>query len=218
LIFFTILIAGSAACGSEASAPEPTKPASQEGQTATRVTGPTPSATQTALEPTTAVEPQGSEDLEDLTAALNAETVDDRPGVLAYLGRPDAFNISIVSVEGVRVRMESWHYYQYGTRVDFADGEAVWTVEIEPLPEGTIFAAWYDPLAFDVGMTGSEAAQVATAASPAGVEPQAIDLSEGGAELQGGTAMVGDQILIGLSEDEVVYVETVALVPDGGGQ
>jgi hypothetical protein len=46
--------------------------------------------------------------------------------------------------------------------------------------------------------------------------PQLIDLSEGGEELAGGTMLVGDQILIGLHQDRVVYVETIALEPEGG--
>ena len=154
----------------------------------------------------------------DLAAALAAAVVDDRPEVLATLGRPDAFDISFVAVEGGQVRLESWRYYQYGTRVDFADGEAVWTMAIEPTPAGTIFAAWYDPLAFQAGMSGAEAAQVIAAASPAGAAPERIDLAEGGDDLDGGSSLVGDQIVVSLYEDRVVYVETVALVPGGGEQ
>jgi hypothetical protein len=158
------------------------------------------------------------ENLEDLEAALTAETDDNRPEILSYLGNPDAFDISIVEVEGVQVRLESWRYFQYGTRVDFVDGEAVWTIPIEPMPEGTIFAAWYDPLDFEIGMTAAEAVHVITNASPAGAAPELIDLAEGGDDLVGGAALVGDQIMVGLENDQVVYVETIALVPEGGGQ
>lgn len=154
-------------------------------------------------------------DINDLSAALAAEIVDDRPEVMAYLGRPDAFDISIIQVDEGVVRMESWRYYQFGTRVDFVDGEAVWTIEIEPMPEGTIFAAWYDPLAFETGMTGAEASQVVSAASPAGAAPQLIDLAEGGDDLTGGSTLIGDQIIIGLYKDRVIYVETIALTPEG---
>jgi hypothetical protein len=167
-----------------------------------------------ARAPETAIPIAG--DVDDLQAAPSADVVDDRPQVLAALGRPDAFDISIVLVEGVKVRTESWRYYQYGTRVDFVDGEAVWTAAIEPLPDGTLFAAWYDPLAFDTDMTGPELSQMVAAASPAGAAPVAIDLSAGGEDLAGGTALVGDQIMVGLYEDELVYVETVALMPEGG--
>ncbi len=151
-----------------------------------------------------------------LAEALAAEVVDDRPGVMLELGRPDAFDISIVHVEGGDVRMESWRYFQYATRVDFVDGEAVWTVAIDPVPEGTIFAAWYDPLAFTSGMSLEEVTTLASAQSPAGMVPVYIDVSQGGEDLAGGMILVGDQILIGIEENKVVYVETVPLIPEGG--
>jgi len=154
----------------------------------------------------------------DLKFALTEETEDNRQEVMGYLGRPDAFTISIISVEGVDVRMETWRYYQYATRVDFINGEAVWTAEIEPVPDGTIFAAWYDPLKFEIGMTGTEASNVAAFASPSGDIPESIDLSSGGEDLTGGIALIGDQIMIGLFQDQLVYVETVALFPVEGEQ
>lgn len=153
---------------------------------------------------------------DDLASALASEVVDDRPGVMEELGMPDTFDISIVQIEGGEVRMESWRYFQYGTRVDFVDGEAVWTMEIDPVPEGTIFAAWYDPLAFETGMTLEEASVLAARASPAGMVPMYIDLSQGGEDLAGGMMLAGDQILLGLENGRLVYVETIAMVPAGG--
>ncbi len=148
--------------------------------------------------------------------AMTAGLSDDRPGVMEELGRPDAFDISIVQIEGGEVRMESWRYFQYGTRVDFVDGEAVWTMEIDPVPDGTLFAAWYDPLAFEAGMTVEEASALATRASPAGMVPVYIDISQGGEDLAGGLMLAGDQILLGLENGRLVYVETLAMVPAGG--
>ena len=153
---------------------------------------------------------------DDLALALASEVVDDRPGVMEELGRPDAFDISIVQIEGGEVRMESWRYFQYAMRVDFVDGEAVWTMEVDPVPEGTIFAAWYDPLAFEAGMTVEEASALAAQASPAGMVPVYIDLSQGGEDLAGGLILAGDQILLGLENGRLVYVETIAMVPAGG--
>jgi hypothetical protein len=98
------------------------------------------------------------------------------------------------------------------------DGEAVWMIEIEPLPEGTFFARWYDPLDFMSGMTGTEVSQLVATSSPAGEKPQRIDLAEGGEDLAGGSTLVGDQIVIGLHNDLLVYVETIALMPSGGEQ
>lgn len=173
-------------------------------------------------EPDIVTEPEkpavSASDVEALHEALAAEVDDHRPEVFAYLGRPDAFDIAIIEVEGVPVRMETWRYYQFGTQVDFVDGNALWVIEIDPMPEGTIFAAWYNPLDFFDGITGSQAIRNATASSPAGIEPHRIDLSEGGEDLAGGFAMVGDQILMGIYEDQVVYIETIALVPEGGLQ
>ncbi len=152
--------------------------------------------------------------LEDV---LQEETVDDRPGVVSYLGVPDAFTISSITLEGVPVRVETWRYYGFGTRVDFVDGEATWTMDIEPAPEDSIMPAWYDPLAFQLGMTMSEVASVVASASPAGQSPELIELDEGGEDLAGGLMLVGDQILIGLDGSGVVYVETIGLLPDEEG-
>lgn len=167
---------------------------------------------------TTKDDSDAQNELAELQEALKIDLIDHRPEVYAYLGRPDAFDIAVIEVEGVLVRMESWRYYQYGTQVDFVDGSAIWVVEIDPMPEGTIFAAWYDPMAFFDGITGTSAIQIATDASPDNMAPQIIDLAEGGEDLVGGYALVGDQIVIGLFQDQVVYVETIAFVPEGGLQ
>jgi hypothetical protein len=160
--------------------------------------------------------PAGVANNQQLAEALSSLPVDDRPGVLAELGMPDAFDISVLQVEGGQVRMESWRYYQYGTRVDFVDGEAVWTMEIDPLPEGTLFSAWYNPLDFEIGMTTDQVSALLAGKSPAGMLPSYIDLSQGGEDLVGGMILAGDQVLVGLDNDRLVYVETVALVPEGG--
>ncbi|HEX9796380.1 MAG TPA: FHA domain-containing protein [Anaerolineales bacterium] len=152
-----------------------------------------------------------------LEDALADESIDDRQEVLGYLGLPDAFTISQVVVDGVPLRMETWRYHDFGLRVDFVEGEVAWTIDIEPVPEDTIFAAWYNPLEFELGMSPSEAARVATAASPAGMTPESIDLAEGGDDLAGASMLVGDQIVIGLGPEGVMYVETVAMFPAEGG-
>jgi hypothetical protein len=176
-------------------------------------------ATERATAAETAVEPpQANTPAAESSTLDTLEGEDDRPGILGYLGRPDAFTISLTLVDGAIVRTENWRYYQFGTRVDFVDGIAVWTIDIEPMPDGTMFAAWYDPLAFETGMTESEVAALVAGASPAGEAPTRLALDEGGADLEGGVVLAGDQIMIGLSDDQLVYVETVALVPEGEDQ
>ncbi len=145
---------------------------------------------------------------EDLALALAMPTVDERPDILASFGPPDEFEISIVQVEGGQVRMEAWRYYGYGTRVDFVDGEIIWTIDLEPGPAQSIFPAWYDPTAFETGMTLDAARDVLTSASPAGFVPEEIDLSEGGEDLAGGVMLVGDQILLAFEQGVLVHAET----------
>jgi hypothetical protein len=151
-----------------------------------------------------------------LEEALAVEIVDDRPEVLHFLGLPDAFDISIVEVEGGWVRMESWRYFDFGTRIDFVDGEAVWTFDLEPVPEDTLFPAWYNPLSFEDNISPGEASRLVAAASPAGAAPESLSLAEGGEGLENGALVVGDQIILGFDGDQLVYVETVALYPEGG--
>jgi hypothetical protein len=117
----SLLVIALSACGRSARQTETPLPAEQAAAEATQP------AEQKAAEATLPAEGEDPEtrrpdDPEDLQAALTAEVVDDRPGVLETLGRPDAFDISIVLVEGVEVKLESWRYYQFGTRVDFVDG------------------------------------------------------------------------------------------------
>ncbi|MGD8632742.1 MAG: FHA domain-containing protein [Anaerolineales bacterium] len=152
-----------------------------------------------------------------LDEILAEDTVDDRPDVVSYLGRPDAFTISELMLEGTPVRVETWRYFAFGTRVDFVDGEATWTMDIEPAPEDSILPAWYDPLAFELGMSQSQAAQVAASASPAGMSPEMVSLADAGEEFAGGIMLVGDQIILGLDETGLIYVETIGLFPEGEG-
>jgi hypothetical protein len=149
---------------------------------------------------------------EDLALALAMPTVDERPDILAKFGPPDEFEISIVQVEGGQVRMEAWRYYGYGTRVDFVDGEIIWTIDLEPGPAQSIFPAWYDPTAFETGMALDDARDVLTSASPAGFAPEEIDLSEGGEDLAGAVLLVGDQIMLTFEQGVLVYAETFGVL------
>jgi len=71
--------------------------------------------------------------------------VDRRPAILAELGGPDAFVITVDDVDGTVVRSESWRYYEVATQIDFVAGEALWSVAIDSLPDGTIYPLWYAP-------------------------------------------------------------------------
>lgn len=143
-----------------------------------------------------------------LAEALAVAPEDRRPAILAAMGAPDAFSISFDTLEGQVVRSESWSYFDYGQRLDFIDGELLWTAELEPVPDGSLYAHWYTPESFSAQMSSAEARSLL-----AGQSLEAIDLAEGGAE--GGLLLVGDQILLGFEQDRLVYVETLILSPDG---
>ena len=154
----------------------------------------------------------------DLALALAAPSVDERPQILENFGRPDEFDISVVQVEGGVVRLESWRYYGFGTRVDFVDGVIVWTIDLEPAPEGSIFPAWYDPTAFQTGMTPDDASALLTTTSPAGTVPETIDLADGGQDLTGSVLLVGDQIAVAFENGRLVHAETLGVwTGEGGG-
>jgi hypothetical protein len=66
-------------------------------------------------------------------------------------------------------------------------------------------------------MSQSQAAQVAASASPAGMSPEMVSLADAGEEFAGGIMLVGDQIILGLDETGLIYVETIGLFPEGEG-
>lgn len=152
----------------------------------------------------------------DLKAALALKPIDQRPEVLAWLGLPDTFTISDQEVEGGKVRFEAWQYSQYGLRVDFVDGQIAWTIDIARAPDGTIYPAWYNPLDFKLGMSPEEAMELARDSAPADALPVWFDLSEGGQDLEGVVTLVGDLLVMGFYQDQLVYVETLALIPKAG--
>lgn len=153
-----------------------------------------------------------------LREALLTETEDQRPDLLRLLDRPDAFCMIELLVEGVPVRRESWFYFRYLTQIDLVDGQVSLTIDLIEPPLETIFPAWYDPQAFPAGMSGEEAIAAATTASPAETIPEAMDIGGLGEELAAGEILVGDQIILGIFEGRLVYVETVPLFPEEAAQ
>jgi len=150
---------------------------------------------------------------DDVAAAFSAETVDDRVAVLGSMGTPDTFAISWQDVDGHLVQLESWGYHAFVTRVDFVDGEFVLTTDL-PIPDAdTIYPGWYDPAVFTALMAMEDALGEAESASPVGQSPELVDLSDGGEDMARMNLYVGDQIMLGFLDQQLVYVETVALAP-----
>ena len=146
-----------------------------------------------------------------LEEALQVTPEDRRPTVLEEMGAPDTFTIHFQTLEGETVRFESWSYFDFQSRFDFVDGELLWTADLEPLPDGSLFPHYYQPDDFQAGMTVDEVRDQLD-----GKELLEIDLAEG--DISGGLGLVGDQILLGFDQGQLVYVETLALSPDEAGE
>lgn len=144
-----------------------------------------------------------------LEEAVAVQPEDRRPTVLEEMGAPDAFTITFQELEGTVVRWEEWSYFDFDSRFDFLDGELVWTVELEPMPDGSIYAHFYDPRDFDAYMSVGAVRQLLV-----DQELVEIDLAEG--DIPGGLILAADQILLGFDTDRLVYVETFALAPGEG--
>ncbi|TFH32464.1 MAG: hypothetical protein E4G99_12695 [Anaerolineales bacterium] len=146
-----------------------------------------------------------------LEDALAVTPEDRRDTVLEEMGAPDAFTISFEELEGIPVRWETWSYFDFNSRFDFMDGELLWTIELEPVSDGSIYAHFYDPRDFQASLS---VAEVRTLLSDQQLVE--IDLSEG--DIPGGYILAGDQILLGFDQDRLVYVETFILSPAEGDE
>jgi hypothetical protein len=152
----------------------------------------------------------GTEAEMSLEEALQVEPVDSRPEVMEEMGPPDAFTITFTELEGQIVRWDSWSYFDFLAQFDFIDGELIWSVELEPVADGSLYAHWYDPLDFQPGMSVAEV----QALYPE-VDFLELDLTE--VDLEGSLALAGEQIILAFDQDRLVYVETVILSPDPDG-
>jgi hypothetical protein len=123
------------------------------------------------------------------------------------MGAPDVFTITFEELEETVVRWETWSYFDFESRFDFLDGELLWTVELEPMPDGSIYAHFYDPHDFRAYMSVSEVRALLS-----DQELEEIDLTEG--DIPGGLSLAGDQIILGFDNDRLVYAETFALTLD----
>jgi len=91
-----------------------------------------------------------AESVDDLLAGIDLDLAtvtpgDRRPDLLAQLGAPESFVLSVGSVDGVASRFESWQYWSSQTQVDFVDGEISFNVALQPVPDGTVLPLDYAP-------------------------------------------------------------------------
>ena len=145
-----------------------------------------------------------------LSEALAVPPEDRRSTVLNVLGAPDAFSVRFKELEGQAVRWESWYYFDFASSFEFVDGELLWTAELDPVPDGSLYAHLYAPEDFRADMTTAQVRELLAWQSL-----EELDLAE--AEIEGGLLLAGDQILLGFDQDQLVYVETLILSPQEGG-
>ncbi len=145
--------------------------------------------------------------------APEVASIDRRPVMLGQLGGPDAFVITVDEIDGTISRFESWSYFDARTQIDFVDGEVLWDLEIDDVPDGTYLPLLYSPMEFEM-----LASVGATLASLDDVELVRVDdgdgLDEPGSEL-----WAGEQLVLGFADDQLVYVETMPLAagePEAG--
>lgn len=141
-----------------------------------------------------------------LEEALAVKTEDRRPEILALMGVPDAFTLEWQVLNDQYVRWEEWSYFDFGSRFDFVDGELLWTIDIDPAADGSIYAHTFDPMVFQPGMSPNDL----KAALP-DLPFMEIPLEE--ADIPSGMLLVTDQFMAGFSEGYLVYVQTFIMSP-----
>lgn len=137
---------------------------------------------------------------------------DDRLAILAEMGTPDAFSIAFEQdPAGHSYRIETWSYAVTGMTLTFADGVLIETGGIDASSEDV--SAWpvdYDPMSFSAWMN-LEAVQGLLE----GQELVSLEVPE---EFGAGTVLyAGDQIVLGFSEGELEFVETLPVTVDSLG-
>ena len=153
----------------------------------------------------TALNPASTKNM-SLDQALAVVPRDDRPEILASMGRPDAFRITFETLNSTVVRYEEWSYFDDQTCLDFMDGTLVSTIKLDPLPDGSIFASDIDPQSFRADMSADDV----KALFP---DQQLLEVDATQVGLPGGVVLAGQRILFGFGQGQLVYVETFALTP-----
>jgi len=145
----------------------------------------------------------------DVDDVAGVDSTDRRGELLAELGGPDAFVITVDEVAGEVSRLESWSYYEADSQVDFLDGEILWDVEIDDVPDGMLLPLNFTPLEFTMLSSVEEVLGDLEDVELESLEGAAAELEVEGAEL-----WVGEQLVLAFVDDALVYVEAFALAAD----
>jgi hypothetical protein len=138
--------------------------------------------------------------------APRASLSDEQQSLLDELGNPDGFTIFFVDDGSESVRMETWSYYQAGREVSFVDGE----LSADESPEPAVVTR-PTPFTPDLFTPFADLQQIVTATG-------VVEYLEYHVEdelLAGGTVHVAEQLMLGLKDGRLLYVEAVPLAEGG---
>jgi hypothetical protein len=153
--------------------------------------------------------PDDLESAMPLDQAVAMAQTDNRPQLLDKMGQPDAFEIVFAQLNGQPVREEKWSYFDDNLRFDLINGALLYTVNLDPVPDLSINASIYDPLAFKAGMSLADV----QALMP---DQNLVQLDTADYGVPGGLLLAGRQILLGFDNGQLVYVRTFELTPEAG--
>jgi hypothetical protein len=137
----------------------------------------------------------------------------EQQALIDQFGYPDAFTIqfyvdSLTDQSQQEVRLEIWTYYLAGQEITLLNGQVIDRFEID-IPYGALAPVPYRPEQF----TGNMDADTALLASGLQEYIKAPLETE---SVPGGILLFGEQIVLGLKDDNLLYVEGFAL--EEGGQ
>ena len=128
--------------------------------------------------------------------------------IVDSFGWPHSFSIFEITDENNSAqRIDTWTYFDSGITLVFLNGEFLNTEPADQLPPGFI-ATPYTPNQFIMGASPDEVSSLAIGSEWVGM-PGVDDLIEGGG------LYVAQQLVTAFSENRLVFVEAVAIVPEG---
>jgi hypothetical protein len=151
-----------------------------------------------------------------LTAALVGLNVpaaaNDREEMRGLIGPPDAFDLTFETnpqePAAPLLRVETWHYFDFGSAYVFVDGRLANSFPVEALGDIALLPLQYDPAAFSRSMTWEQAAALID--DPAAGSISDFDTADVGADLD---VYAGPQILLMFDADGLAAVSTIPLTP-----
>ena len=140
-----------------------------------------------------------------------AVVTDTKEALLGVLGAPDAFTSKVVVLDGAEVPVESFVYAELSRAYEMVDGVVVGEEEIEAFPDGTLLPLHLGYYDMRTGVTETEVREALAGYELTAIDATSLDMPAGA------KVLAGSQVLIGLVDDLVVYIQTYPLVPDEGG-